>query len=74
VNFSKEVRRPCSVSAGCCFGRGKQGECLGQVWELTGVGSDVISEGGDKRAGQALQKRGPKTVRELQFGDMEWDQ
>ncbi|TNN87289.1 hypothetical protein EYF80_002491 [Liparis tanakae] len=22
VNFSKEVRRPCSVSAGCCFGRG----------------------------------------------------
>lgn len=38
VNFSKEVRRPCSVSAGCCFGEGMvgggvgrrgQGECFG---------------------------------------------
>lgn len=36
------------MSAGCCFGRGKQGECLGQVRVLTGwvgeSGGDVVSE------------------------------
>lgn len=54
VNFSKEVRRPCSVSAGCCCGRGgKQGECLGQVRVLTRVGSDVVSE----------EKRGPSIAK-----------
>lgn len=63
VNFSKEVRRPCSVSAGCCFGRGKQGECLGQVRVLGGVGNDVVSE---EKRGQALQKWGPRTMWELQ--------
>lgn len=65
VNFSKEVRRPCSVSAGCCFGRGKQGECLGQVRVLTGGGrrGGAVSE--QKKKGQALQKWGPGTTWEL---------
>lgn len=33
------------MSAGCCFGRGKQGECLGQVGVLIGSGvTYVVSE------------------------------
>ena len=60
VNFSKEVRRPCSVSAGCCFGRGgsRVSVCVRYGCFDGGVrGGDVVSEGGKRRwGGQAIAK------------------
>lgn len=65
VNFSKEVRRPCSVSAGCCFGRGgvgQQGECLDQVRVFARGGWGGCRKWGERKKGrgwgQALQRRG----------------
>lgn len=60
VNFSKEVRRPCSVSAGCCFRRGGSRVSVWVRGEVEGEsGGDVVSE---EKRGQALQKWGPRTM------------
>lgn len=62
VNFSKEVRRPCSVSAGCCFGRG--GSRV-SVWVRYGCWrGSVVMLLVRKKGGQALQKWGPRTMQE----------
>lgn len=45
------------MSAGCCFGRGKQGECLGQVRVLTGwVGESGVMWLVRKKRGPSIAK------------------